>query len=60
MNILVVGGTGMIGSNVAALLSEKGASVTIGARKPPAPGTATAKYPIVLGDYTVVFYAPER
>ena len=52
MNILVIGGTGMIGSNIAALLSEKGATVTIGARKPPVPGSAVARFPLLIGDYT--------
>ena len=52
MNILVIGGTGMIGSNVAAFVSEKGETVTVGARKPPAPGSAAAKFPVLIGDYT--------
>ena len=52
MKVLIVGGTGMIGSNIADWLSARGAAVTLGARNPPAPGTAMAGHPVLLGDYT--------
>ncbi len=52
MNVLIVGGTGMIGSNLADWLSAQGAAVTLGARQPPRQGTGMARYPMLLGDYT--------
>lgn len=52
MQILIVGGTGMIGSNVALLLRDKGQDVTIGARKPPASGSAVSSFPVLIDDYT--------
>ena len=52
MKVLIVGGTGMIGSNVADWLLAQGATVTLGARQPPAPGTGMARHPMLLGDYT--------
>lgn len=52
MKVLVVGGTGMIGSNLADWLSAQGAVVTLGARQSPASGTAMARHPMLLGDYT--------
>lgn len=51
MKILVVGGTGMIGGHIAVHLAEQGNQVSIGARKPPQPGTAMADMPLILGDY---------
>lgn len=51
MEILVVGGTGMIGGHIAVHLAEQGNAITIGARKPPQPGTAMAAMPVILGDY---------
>lgn len=42
MNILVVGGTGLIGGHAALFLQAQGQRVAIAARKPPAPGTALA------------------
>ena len=52
MNILVVGGTGMIGGHAAIHLQEQGNAVTIAARKAPAATTPMAQMPRLLGDYT--------
>lgn len=52
MKILVVGGTGMIGSNVAQLLRARGQDVTIAARKAPLPDSLAAQFPILIDDYT--------
>lgn len=52
MKVLIVGGTGMIGSNLAEYLVAQGAAVTLGARHQPASGTAMARHPVLLGDYT--------
>ncbi|MGH6780747.1 MAG: NAD-dependent epimerase/dehydratase family protein [Sphingomonadaceae bacterium] len=57
MKILVVGGTGMIGGHIASHLAEQGNQVTIGARKPPQPGTAMAQMPVILGDYIAGDYS---
>lgn len=59
MKILIVGGTGMIGSNVARLLRAKGQDVTIAARKRPAAGHPAADFPILIDDYTRSDLAPE-
>lgn len=54
MNVLVVGGTGMIGSTIAAHLAERGDQVTIGSRSGEADGDPVqiAGFPRLLGDYT--------
>lgn len=52
MKTLVVGGTGMIGTHIAALLREKGNEVTVGARTVPRPGSLASEFPVVLGDYS--------
>lgn len=51
MNILVIGGTGLIGGHAALHLQRLGHEVTIAARKPAQPGSALAALPIVIGDY---------
>lgn len=51
MKTLVVGGTGMIGTHVALLLSERGHEVTIGARRTPDAESLVAELPLLLGDY---------
>jgi nucleoside-diphosphate-sugar epimerase len=50
MNILIVGGTGLIGAEAALLLREQGHQVTIMARKP-SRAPAIAALPFVAGDY---------
>lgn len=50
-NILVVGGTGLIGGHAALHLKGLGHDVTIASRTPPAPGTPLAELPFVKGDY---------
>jgi nucleoside-diphosphate-sugar epimerase len=52
MKILIVGGTGMIGGHAATYLEAQGNEVTLAARKPPAPATPMARFPILIGDYT--------
>jgi dihydroflavonol-4-reductase len=52
MKILIVGGTGMIGSNVAALLQVEGHDVTLAARRQPEPGSFAARFPVLIDDYT--------
>jgi nucleoside-diphosphate-sugar epimerase len=51
MRTLVIGGTGMIGCHVAALLAERGHDVTIGARSAPSGDSPVRAFPVVLGDY---------
>lgn len=52
MKVLIVGGTGMIGSNLAHWLAAQGVAVTLGARHAAAPGTAMARFPLLQADYT--------
>ena len=51
MNILIIGGTGMIGGQAAVHLQQQGNEVSIAARNKPAPETAMAKMNTLLGDY---------
>jgi nucleoside-diphosphate-sugar epimerase len=51
MKILVVGGTGLIGGDVALRLAAMGQEVTIAARKASAAGTPMAALPLLNGDY---------
>jgi dihydroflavonol-4-reductase len=51
MKILVVGGTGLIGGDVALRLQAQGHEVTIGARKPAPQATAMAEMKLIIGDY---------
>ena len=51
MKILIVGGTGLIGGHAALHLHAQGNSVTLAARKPPAPGSALARFDVLLRDY---------
>lgn len=51
MKILVIGGSGMIGGDIAIHLSEQGHDVTIGSRKAPLSTTPMAKMPFLAGDY---------
>ncbi|WP_179405066.1 NAD-dependent epimerase/dehydratase family protein [Burkholderia guangdongensis] len=51
MNILVIGGTGLIGGHAALHLRAQGNAVTIAARKPPAPGSALAQFDVLQRDY---------
>ena len=51
MNILVVGGTGLIGGHAALHLTALGYRVTIAARKPPAANTPLAQLPFLALDY---------
>ena len=52
MKTLIVGGTGMIGSHVAAHLRERGDDVTLAARSTPEAGSYASEFPVLLGDYT--------
>jgi len=52
MNILIVGGTGMIGGHAAMHLKSLGHEVTLGARKPAPAGTPMATMPTIFGDYS--------
>ena len=51
MNILVVGGTGLIGGHAALHLAGEGHRVTIAGRTPPASDTALGALPFIRGDY---------
>ncbi len=51
MNILIVGGTGMIGGHAALYMKSQGHQVTLAARKPAQPGSALAALPFLQGDY---------
>ncbi len=59
MNILIVGGTGMIGGHAAMLLKAKGHDVTLGARKPAPAGTPMASMPTLIGDYAQQTFSKE-
>ena len=50
MKVLVVGGSGLIGGDIALYLKSQGHGVTIMARKPPA-ATSLAAIPFMQGDY---------
>ncbi len=52
MKVLIVGGTGMIGTHFASHLREQGDDVTLAARHEPAPGTVASEFPVLLGDYS--------
>ncbi|XBB65748.1 NAD-dependent epimerase/dehydratase family protein [Nocardioides sp. WV_118_6] len=52
MRVLVVGGTGLIGSVVADELARRGHDVAVAGRNRPEPGAPAAAYPFVEGDYT--------
>ncbi|WP_024793678.1 NAD-dependent epimerase/dehydratase family protein [Tomitella biformata] len=52
MKTLVVGGTGMIGTHIAAILRDQGNEVTVAARTAPKPGSLAHEFPVVLGDYS--------
>jgi len=51
MNILVIGGTGLIGGHAALYLKDNGHEVTIAGRKPAAAGSALAELKQLQGDY---------
>lgn len=50
MNVLIVGGTGLIGGEIALHLKQQGHSVTLMARKP-AQAPALAELPLIKADY---------
>ncbi|WP_020648102.1 NAD-dependent epimerase/dehydratase family protein [Solimonas variicoloris] len=50
-DVLVLGGTGLIGGHAALHLQSLGHRVTIAARRPPQPGSALASLPFIEGDY---------
>ncbi|MDI6028527.1 NAD(P)-dependent oxidoreductase [Corticibacterium sp. UT-5YL-CI-8] len=52
MKVLIVGGTGMIGGNVAHHLASEGHEIVLAARKPVAREASVSSFPILLGDYT--------
>nr|AIU93769.1 hypothetical protein LRS1606.335 [Rhodococcus sp. NS1] len=60
MKILLVGGTGMIGSHAALLLREHGDDVTVAARGLLADDSPVADFPLLVGDYTVPTFTPEQ
>ena len=51
MKVLVVGGTGLIGGEIALLLRARGHDVVIGARKPAPSRTPMAELPYLQGNY---------
>lgn len=51
MKILIVGGTGMIGTHAALHLREQGNDVTVAARNPLADDSPVGDFPVLLGDY---------
>ena len=51
MNILVVGGTGMIGGHAALYLKDQGHDVTISGRRPVQEDTPLKDLPFIAGDY---------
>jgi dihydroflavonol-4-reductase len=51
MRTLIVGGTGMIGHQVAGLLEAHGHEVVLGARRPPDSNSPAAGRPVLLRDY---------
>ncbi|CAB3792672.1 hypothetical protein LMG28688_03588 [Paraburkholderia caffeinitolerans] len=51
MNILIIGGTGLIGGHAALYLKDQGNTVTLAARKPVAPGSALAQFAVLQRDY---------
>lgn len=59
MNILVVGGTGLIGGHAALLLQARGHTVSIAGRKPAAPGSALADLEWIQGDYVAGTFSKE-
>lgn len=52
MNILIIGGSGLLGGHAALHLSTQGHQVTIGSRSRPAPETPMAMYRFQAIDYT--------
>ncbi len=52
MKILIVGGTGMIGTHLATHLREQGNDVSLAARTPPGPESAVSGLPVLLRDYS--------
>lgn len=60
MKILIIGGTGFIGGATAQRLAAAGHDVTLTGRKPPAPATAMAKFPLLLGDYIAGDFSEEE
>ncbi|MEM6583771.1 MAG: NAD-dependent epimerase/dehydratase family protein [Pseudomonadota bacterium] len=52
MNILIVGGSGMIGGHCATFLQTQGHHVTVAARNKPMGTTPMAAMTVLLGDYT--------
>jgi nucleoside-diphosphate-sugar epimerase len=52
MEILIVGGSGMIGASTALHLRERGHAVTLAARRPLDEESPVRDFPVVLGDYT--------
>lgn len=52
MKVLIVGGTGMIGSHLAEWLAARGLAVTLGARRAPLTSSPVSRHPVLLGDYT--------
>ncbi|WP_226437893.1 NAD-dependent epimerase/dehydratase family protein [Rhodococcus yananensis] len=53
MKILLIGGTGMIGTHAALTLRDHGDDVTLAGRGPVADDCPVADFPFVVGDYTV-------
>ena len=53
MKILLIGGTGMIGTHTALALREHGDDVTLAGRGPIPDDSPVADFPLLVGDYTV-------
>jgi nucleoside-diphosphate-sugar epimerase len=60
MKIVVVGGTGALGSHAACHLDKKGHEVTIAARKAPPVSSPIARLPFLQGDYVRANFTPDR
>jgi dihydroflavonol-4-reductase len=57
MKTLIIGGTGMIGGEIARLLEVNGHEVVVGARRAPDPGVGEPERPVLLGDYAAGDYS---
>lgn len=60
MNILIVGGSGLIGGHAAIHLRSLGHGVTIASRNPPSAATPMAAMPFLQGDYVAGTFCREQ
>lgn len=59
MNVLVVGGSGLVGGHAAMYLSELGHDVTIASRNPPSEATPMSRLKFLQGDYVAGTFTKE-